>query len=463
MKAIILIILPTLSLLPMISYAGDKSTKHLTELNCPESKTALFYWLPYENQINFDNRTKQVKGTLKDYITQALQICCSSLKLNYSQMKVDSSKEIELFIRKDRSAGLSFYFPVFANKYQKEKFQRPFVGLYDSPGPVIFVYDKDNTKGAVFTALTQSWQIPALCVLLASISGVILWFLDHKHNKHELPQEFHRGSCVGLWWAFVTMTTVGYGDIAPKSFRGRLFAVIWMIIGCIALTLFNAQLTAMITSNELPNEMNLIGKQIVIPRGGKPFLEEELNLGAEYREEDFSDLLTKIRKKTDDIMMTYNYWEIKMAQTYGEQATGTKTRIKVIKTIDHRFTIGITASGNITNTGNFLKCFEREIVDSIIVKKEEIYGALLGGNSKITKPTEPSIKSNLPYSFETMATLTALAVLILLVILGLVLEFCGKQESRLRGNREELLSSPNSSADDQRWYRNRSNWQSRDV
>ena len=53
-----------------------------------------------------------------------------------------------------------------------------------------------------------------------------------------------------------------YGDIAPKSFRGRLFAVIWMIIGCIALTLFNAQLTAMITSNEIPTEINLIGQTV---------------------------------------------------------------------------------------------------------------------------------------------------------------------------------------------------------
>lgn len=47
----------------------------------------------------------------------------------------------------------------------------------------------------------------------------------------------------------------------------------------------------------------------------------------------------------------------------------------------------------------------------------------------MTKPAEPSIKNNLPYTFETMATLTALAVLVLLVILGLVMEFCGKRET----------------------------------
>ena len=34
-----------------------------------------------------------------------------------------------------------------------------------------------------------------------------------------------------FWWAIVTMTTVGYGDKAPKRIMGRLFAVVWILIG----------------------------------------------------------------------------------------------------------------------------------------------------------------------------------------------------------------------------------------
>lgn len=35
----------------------------------------------------------------------------------------------------------------------------------------------------------------------------------------------------GIWWAFVTTTTVGYGDISPTSTSGRIIACILMIIG----------------------------------------------------------------------------------------------------------------------------------------------------------------------------------------------------------------------------------------
>lgn len=35
----------------------------------------------------------------------------------------------------------------------------------------------------------------------------------------------------GIWWAFVTTTTVGYGDISPTSAGGRIVACILMIVG----------------------------------------------------------------------------------------------------------------------------------------------------------------------------------------------------------------------------------------
>jgi len=50
---------------------------------------------------------------------------------------------------------------------------------------------------------------------------------------------------VGLWWAVQTVTTVGYGDVAPKDVGGRLVATVVMLEG----TAFIAIVTALITSS----------------------------------------------------------------------------------------------------------------------------------------------------------------------------------------------------------------------
>ena len=49
---------------------------------------------------------------------------------------------------------------------------------------------------------------------------------------------------VGMWWALQTVTTVGYGDVAPKGLAGRLVGAAVMLEG----TAFVAIVTAVITS-----------------------------------------------------------------------------------------------------------------------------------------------------------------------------------------------------------------------
>jgi voltage-gated potassium channel len=49
---------------------------------------------------------------------------------------------------------------------------------------------------------------------------------------------------LGLWWALQTVTTVGYGDVAPTNVSGRLVGAFVMLEG----TAFIAVVTALITS-----------------------------------------------------------------------------------------------------------------------------------------------------------------------------------------------------------------------
>ena len=55
----------------------------------------------------------------------------------------------------------------------------------------------------------------------------------------------------GVWWAVVTATTVGYGDISPKTVGMRLVAVTVMFTGILTAAIVTASVAASIVSARL--------------------------------------------------------------------------------------------------------------------------------------------------------------------------------------------------------------------
>ncbi len=55
----------------------------------------------------------------------------------------------------------------------------------------------------------------------------------------------------GIWWAWVTVFTVGYGDIAPRSPPGRLFGGLLILFGVGLISLLTANLAAFLIGSEV--------------------------------------------------------------------------------------------------------------------------------------------------------------------------------------------------------------------
>ena len=55
----------------------------------------------------------------------------------------------------------------------------------------------------------------------------------------------------GLWWAIVTATTVGYGDISPETVGMRMVAVVVMFTGILTAAIVTASVAAQIVSTKL--------------------------------------------------------------------------------------------------------------------------------------------------------------------------------------------------------------------
>ena len=60
-----------------------------------------------------------------------------------------------------------------------------------------------------------------------------------------------------VWWGLVTLTTVGYGDVVPVTFLGRLVGVCLMVIGVISLSLVTATVASVFIERKFRQEKGL--------------------------------------------------------------------------------------------------------------------------------------------------------------------------------------------------------------
>ena len=62
--------------------------------------------------------------------------------------------------------------------------------------------------------------------ILLFLSATGIYFFEYRAQPDKFSSIFQ-----SLWWATVTLTTVGYGDMVPVTIGGKLFAFFVLLIG----------------------------------------------------------------------------------------------------------------------------------------------------------------------------------------------------------------------------------------
>ncbi|MBT8367595.1 MAG: glycine betaine/L-proline ABC transporter substrate-binding protein ProX, partial [Deltaproteobacteria bacterium] len=105
----------------------------------------------------------------------------------------------------------------------------------------------------------------AFFFIILIIASHIIWALERGQNP-QFPQRYPQGLWHSIWWAVVTVTTVGYGDKTPRGNFGRLFGVVWILAGYFVFAYFTASVTTTATVQELhgiiDSPRDLFGKQV---------------------------------------------------------------------------------------------------------------------------------------------------------------------------------------------------------
>ncbi len=114
---------------------------------------------------------------------------------------------------------------------------------------------------AGWLALVSALVSPAFLKVIATLAlllltvGFLVWLLEHKRNPDQFGGSRRQGIFSGFWWAMVTMTTVGYGDVAPRTVGGRILGLVWMLAALVIVSFFTASITSALTVGQLSDRI----------------------------------------------------------------------------------------------------------------------------------------------------------------------------------------------------------------
>jgi ABC-type amino acid transport substrate-binding protein len=180
-------------------------------------------------------------------------------------------------ITPERAARVDFSYPAHRSGVA--------LALRKETGPMVALV-------SYWTAVSELSPLILVIVAMLIVIGLAMWVVE---KRNRLAAQGSDSAVVslrdGLYWAVVTMTTVGYGDKTPKTMPGRVVAMVWMLSSLVLVSLLSTSLVSRLTaerveSRDLAASIDLRERKLaaVAQSSGAEYLDELHLQYAKYKD-----------------------------------------------------------------------------------------------------------------------------------------------------------------------------------
>ncbi len=196
---------------------------------------------------------KEADGSYSGLTVELWDHIASELGFDYIFEETDIQGMLE-GVEEGRYMAAASALTITSSREETVDFSHPF---YVTGLGIAVSYQPSGFLHAVFEVFSLDFLLIVFLLLgLLFFWGFLVWVFERKNNKDDFGGTSAQGIGSGIWWAAVTMTTVGYGDKAPKTFAGRVVGFIWMFTAIITVSFFTASIASTLTVSQLDSRVN---------------------------------------------------------------------------------------------------------------------------------------------------------------------------------------------------------------
>lgn len=90
--------------------------------------------------------------------------------------------------------------------------------------------DADELASAVWRSRNKIIVFLSVVLVAVTLSGTLMYHIEYRDDAVDSGGQF-TSIPQAMYWAIVTMTTVGYGDIVPRTTLGKMISAILILLG----------------------------------------------------------------------------------------------------------------------------------------------------------------------------------------------------------------------------------------